>query len=83
MWQECRASTEQHSATYSKLKELAVKIDAEAPVNANESETGEESTAKRSRQDSAIEFILGDSLGNGDDDRSPQENLHLVPMLTH
>ena len=29
----------------------------------NESETGEESTAKRPRQDSAIEFLLGDSFG--------------------
>ena len=70
-------SSEQRSATYSKLKELAVKIDAEAHTVVNESETGEESAAKRPKQDSAIEFLLGDSLGNGDGDRSPQDEVEI------
>ena len=68
-------SSEQRSATYSKLKELAVNIDAEAHTVVNESETGGESAAKRPKQESAIEFVLGDSLGNGDGDRSPQDEV--------
>jgi len=82
-------SSEQHSATYSKLKELAVKRDAETlTVLVNESETREESAAKRPKQDSAIEFLLGDSWGMGmmtgaHKMKSSSENLHLVPMLTH
>ena len=63
--------------SHSKLKELAVKIDAEAHTVVNESETGEESAAKRPKQDSAIEFLLGDSLGNGDGDRSPQDEVEV------
>ena len=55
-------SNEQRSATYSKLKELAVKTNAEAHTVVNESETGEESTTKWPKQESATEFLLGDSL---------------------
>ena len=43
----------------------------------NESETERQSTAKRSRQDSAIEFFLSDSLGNGGDDKSPQDEVEI------
>jgi len=35
----------------------------------------QESTAKRPRQDSAMDFLLGDSLGNGDDERSPKDEV--------
>ena len=66
-------SSEQRSVIYSKLKELAVQVDAESA----EAQTVEESAAKRPRQDSAIEFLLGDSLGNGDDARSPQDEVDI------
>ena len=69
-------SSEQRSVTYNKLKDLAVEVDAEAQTVEVEAET-QESTAKRPRHDSAMDFLLGDSLGNGDDDRSPQDEVDL------
>ena len=50
----------------------------------------EESIAKRPRQDSSIEFLLGDSLGRGMMTgahkmrwKTSSKNLQLVPMTTH
>ena len=67
-------SSEQRSVIYSKLKELAVEVHAEAQTVETEAQ---ESIAKRPRQDSAIDFLLGDSLGNGDADRSPQDEVEI------
>jgi len=69
-------SSEQRSVTYNKLKDLAVEVDAEAQTVEVEAEA-QDSTAKRPRQESAMDFLLGDSLGNGDDDRSPQDEVDL------
>ena len=67
-------SSELRSAIYSKLKELAVEVHAES----DEARTVDESAAKRPRQDSAIEFLLGDSLGSVADTSSPQDEVDII-----
>ena len=70
-------SNEQRTLTYSKLEKLAeaTQVDEdETPESDNELE---EPTTKKPKTESAIEYLLGNSLGRSSDTKSPHDEMHV------
>ena len=68
-------NNEQRTLTYSKLEKLA----EATPVDEDETHESdnelEEPTTKKSKTESAIEYLLGNSLGRSSDTRSPHDEM--------